>query len=68
MTPEGLQKRFKILTALFSYLELMRKEGVPQFLAPELRRMSDLSWRFQVNTGLRSGVVVVSCFDSVDLP
>ncbi|CAM9877673.1 unnamed protein product [Pylaiella littoralis] len=47
ITPEGLQNRFKIMTTVFSYLELMRKEGVPEFLAPELRLMSDLSWRFQ---------------------
>lgn len=62
MTPEGLKNRYKILTAVFSYLELMRKEGVPQFLAPELRLMSDLSWRFQVKDTHPSGVVVFSSF------
>ncbi|CAM9687028.1 unnamed protein product [Hapterophycus canaliculatus] len=48
MTPEGLVKRFDILAALFSYLDLMRKKGMPSFLASELQTMSDLHWCFQV--------------------
>ncbi len=48
MTPEGLANRFKVLTALFSYLELIRKEGIPSYLPDELRALSDLGWRFQV--------------------
>ncbi|CAM9421779.1 unnamed protein product, partial [Hapterophycus canaliculatus] len=48
MTSEGLTKRFDILAALFSYLDLMRKKGMPSFLASERQTMSDLRWRFQV--------------------
>ncbi|CAM9359574.1 unnamed protein product, partial [Laminaria digitata] len=47
LTPEGLRNRFKVLTALFSYLELIRKQGVPAYLAPELQALSELGWRFQ---------------------
>ena len=47
LTPEGLRNRFKVLTALFSYLDLIRKQGVPAYLAPELQALSDLGWRFQ---------------------
>ncbi|CAN0276518.1 unnamed protein product, partial [Scytosiphon promiscuus] len=47
MTPEGLNNRFEILAALFSYLGLMRTNSIPNFLASELRAMSDLRWRFQ---------------------
>ncbi|CAN0093194.1 unnamed protein product [Hapterophycus canaliculatus] len=48
MTSEGLLNRFEILAALFSYLDLMRKEGMPAFLAPQLGMLSELLWRFQV--------------------
>lgn len=48
LTPEGLLNRYRILTAIFSYLDLMQKEGIPRSLPPELRVMSDLGWRFQV--------------------
>lgn len=48
MTPEGLVRRFDILAAVFSYLDLMRQEGVPSFLASELGVMLELGWRFQV--------------------
>lgn len=47
LTPEGLANRFKVLTALFSYLDLIRKEGVPGFLYPEQKALSDLGWRYQ---------------------
>ncbi|CAN0120298.1 unnamed protein product [Ectocarpus sp. 6 AP-2014] len=47
LTPEGLLNRFHVLTAIFSYLDLMQKEGIPQSLAPELLVMSDLGWQFQ---------------------
>lgn len=48
VTPEGLANRFKVLTALFSYLELIRKKGIPSYLPAELSDLSDLGWRFQV--------------------
>ncbi|CAN0269727.1 unnamed protein product [Ectocarpus sp. 12 AP-2014] len=48
LTPEGLSNRFKVLTALFSYVDLIRKKGVPSYLASELKDLSDLGWRFQV--------------------
>ena len=47
LTPEGLANRSKVLTALFSYLDLIRREGPPPFLASELQALSDLGWRFQ---------------------
>ena len=47
LTPEGLRNRFKVLTALFSYLDIIRKQGVPTHLALELQSLSDLGWRFQ---------------------
>ncbi|CAM9610251.1 unnamed protein product [Scytosiphon promiscuus] len=50
MTSEGLANRFEILAALFSYLDLMRKKGMPSFFASELQAMSDLRWRFQDKT------------------
>lgn len=49
VTPEGLANRFKVLTALFSYIELIRKKGIPDYLPAELSALSDLGWRFQVN-------------------
>lgn len=49
MTSEGLVKRFDMLSALFSYLDLMRKKGVPGFVASECRAIADLRWRFQVH-------------------
>ncbi|CAM9553710.1 unnamed protein product [Scytosiphon promiscuus] len=47
LTPEGLTNRFKVLSALFSYLDLIRKKGVPSYLASELRDLADIGWRFQ---------------------
>ncbi|CAM9514752.1 unnamed protein product, partial [Hapterophycus canaliculatus] len=47
LTPEGLANRFKVLSALFSYLALIRKQGVPSYLASELRDLADIGWRFQ---------------------
>lgn len=47
LTPEGLSNRFKVVTAIFSYLDLMRKEGLPRYLYPEQRALADLGWRFQ---------------------
>lgn len=47
LTPEGLANRFKVITALFSYIDLIRKRGVPRFLPSELAALSDLGWRFQ---------------------
>eukprot|EP00752_Nemacystus_decipiens_P006180 g5577.t1 len=47
VTPEGLANRFKVLTALFSYLDLIRKKGIPSYLPGELSALSDLGWRFQ---------------------
>ncbi|CAM9761157.1 unnamed protein product [Pylaiella littoralis] len=47
LTPEGFSNRFKVLTALFSYLNLIRKKGIPSYLPSELRDLSDLGWRFQ---------------------
>lgn len=47
LTPEGLANRFNVLSALFGYLELIRKDGIPPHLASELQALSDLGWRFQ---------------------
>lgn len=47
LTPEGLANRFDVVAALFSYLNLVREQGVPAFLYPEQRALSDLGWRFQ---------------------
>ena len=47
LTPEGLRNRFKVLTTVFSYLDLIRKQGMPSYLAPELQALSELGWRFQ---------------------
>lgn len=48
LTREGLANRYKVLSALFSYLALIRKQGIPSYLASELRDLADIGWRFQV--------------------
>lgn len=47
LTPEGLTKRFKVISAVFSYLDLIRRSGLPSFLPSEIQTLSDLDWRFQ---------------------
>ena len=46
LTPQGLQRWPEVVSALFSYLALLREEGVPPHVYAEERRMRELAFAF----------------------
>ncbi len=46
LTPKGLRNYKKIIRNVFQYLSLLRKSGLPHYVYEEVKRMSELDYRF----------------------
>ena len=46
-TPDGFGRKDEVIAAIFSYLDLIRKEGVPQYVLDEVKQMSDVFFKYK---------------------
>lgn len=60
LTAKGLRNYSKVIERVFQYLHLLRKTGLPHFVFDEVKRMSDVDYRFAEKTEGTSLVNVLS--------
>ena len=46
LTPKGLRNYKKVIQNVFQYLSLLRKSGLPHYVFDEVKRMSELDFKF----------------------
>ena len=46
-TPEGFKRKDEVISACFSYLELIKKEGVPQYVLDEVQQLSEVFFKYR---------------------
>jgi len=46
-TPEGFKRKDEVIAACFSYLDLIRSEGVPQYALNEVKQMSEVFFNYK---------------------
>ena len=46
-TPEGFRRKDDVIAACFSYLDLIKKEGVPQHVLDEVKQMSEVFFNYK---------------------
>ena len=62
LTPKGLRNYKKIIRNVFQYLSLLRKSGLPHYVFEEVKRMSELDYKFAEKT---EGTSLVNVFSTL---
>jgi len=47
LTIEGFKRRDEVVASIFSYLDLVRREGIPSYVLREVEDLSQVFWRFK---------------------
>ena len=62
LTPKGIRNYKKIIQNVFQYLSLLRKSGLPHYVFDEVKRMSELDYRFAEKS---EGTSLVNVFSTL---
>jgi secreted Zn-dependent insulinase-like peptidase len=47
LTPKGLARRDDVIAYVFSYLDLIREQGVPAYVIAEVTQLAELFWNYK---------------------
>ena len=54
LTPKGQARRDDVISYVFSYLDLIRTQGVPEYVIAEVSQLATLFWNYKDADGPRS--------------